>query len=143
VGKCYNRPLAGQSLVEVVIAVGAMSVLLVALLSLMSLSLRNSRLAKDRARAVASASQGVELMRAYRDSNWNEFLIKANTTNYSLPVGWVVGVDLIAICGAADERCVQLSQVGDQVEVKVSVAWTEGSQTFSTNQVTQLSLWER
>jgi len=82
-------------------------------------------------------------MRAYRDSNWNEFLIKANTTNYSLPVGWVVGVDLIAICGAADERCVQLSQVGDQVEVKVSVSWTEGSQTFSTNQVTQLSLWER
>jgi Tfp pilus assembly protein PilV len=61
VAKCCK----GQSLVEVVIAVGAMSVLLVALLSLMSLSLRNSRLAKDRARAVASASQGVELMRAY------------------------------------------------------------------------------
>lgn len=141
-GKCYNRPLAGQSLVEVVIAVGAMSVLLVALLSLMSLSLRNSRLAKDRARAVASASQGVELMRAYRDSNWNEFLGLANGSNYDLPANWVVEDGLSGSCDI--ERCVQLSLVTDQVvEVNVRVAWTEGSQTFSTNQVTQLSLWER
>lgn len=133
----------GQSLVEVVIAVGAMSVLLVALLSLMSLSLRNSRLAKDRARAVASASQGVELMRAYRDYNWSEFLAKANATNYNLPANWVVEDGLSAVCEAVTERCVQLSPVGDQVKVDVRTSWTEGSQTFTTNQVTQLSLWER
>lgn len=126
---------------EVVIAVGAMSVLLVALLSLMSLSLRNSRLAKDRARAVASASQGVELMRAYRDFNWSEFLAKANASNYDLPANWVVENGLSAACGS--ERCVRLSPVTGKVEVNVQVSWTEGNQTFSTNQVTQLSLWER
>ena len=140
--KCYNRLLAGQSLVEVVIAVGAMSVLLMALLSLMSLSLRNSRLAKDRARAVASASQGVELMRAYRDYNWNEFLGLANGNNYNLPANWVVEDGLSAVCDS-DPRCAQLTTTAGQVEVKVSVSWTEGSQTFTTNQVTQLSLWER
>ncbi len=132
----------GQSLVEVVIAVGAMSVLLVALLSLMSLSLRNSRLAKDRARAVASASQGVELMRAYRDFNWSEFINLAGN-NYSLPANWVVEDGLSAVCEAETERCVQLSSVAGQVEVNVRVSWIEGSQTFTTNQVTQLSLWER
>lgn len=131
----------GQSLVEVVIAVGAMSVLLVALLSLMSLSLRNSRLAKDRARAVASASEGIELMRAYRDFNWSEFLDKANSTNYSLPANWVVGAGLSTSCNI--ERCVRLTTTAGQVKVDVSVSWLEGSQTFSTNQVTQLSLWER
>lgn len=131
----------GQSLVEVVIAVGAMSVLLVALLSLMSLSLRNSRLAKDRARAVALASEGVELMRAYRDYNWNQFLNLADGSNYDLPANWVVEDGLSAVCGS--DRCVRLVLAGGQVEVSVAVSWVEGSQTFSTNQVTQLSLWER
>lgn len=132
----------GQSLVEVVIAVGAMSVLLVALLSLMSLSLRNSRLAKDRARAVALASEGVELMRAYRDYNWNQFLNLADGSNYDLPDNWVVEDGLSADC-VSSERCVRLDLAGGQVEVSVTVSWREGSQTFSTNQVTQLALWER
>ena len=126
---------------EVVIAVGAMSVLLVALLSLMSLSLRNSRLAKDRARAVALASEGVELIRAYRDYNWNQFLTLADGSNYDLPNNWVVEDGLSTACSL--ERCVRLTLTGGQVEVDVAVSWQEGSQTFSTNQVTQLSLWER
>lgn len=126
---------------EMVVAIGAMSVLLVALLSLMSLSLRNSRLAKDRAQAVALAQEGVELMRAYRDFNWSEFLAKANSTNYNLPANWVVENGLNAACSS--ERCVQLNPVAGQVEVNVVVSWLEGSQTFTTNQLTQLSLWER
>lgn len=126
---------------EVVIAVGAMSVLLVALLSLMSLSLRNSRLAKDRARAVANASEGIELMRAYRDFNWSGFLAKAGS-QYNLPDNWVVE-DGLTTSPCDIERCVRLTTNSGQVEVEVSVSWAEGSQTFVTNQTTQLSLWER
>lgn len=128
---------------EVVIAAGVMSVLLVALLSLMSLSLRNSRLAKDRAAATASATEGVELMRSYRDYNWSGFLAKANGSNYELPQNWVVEDGLSAGCGTTGERCVRLTTVSGKVEVKVTVLWQEGSQIFSTNQQTQLSLWER
>jgi len=132
----------GQSLVEVVVAVGAMSLLLVALLSLMSLSLRNSRLAKDRAQAAALAQEGVELMRSYRDYDWSELLVLADGTNYNLPGNWVVEDGLSAVCGL--ERCVQLTTLpAGQIEVSVSVAWKEGGQVFTTNQVGALSLWER
>ena len=135
---------------EVVVAVGAMSVLLVALLALMSLSLRNSRLAKDRAQAVALASEGVELMRAYRDYSWSQLLSAADGTNYNLPDNWVVETGLAAVCVEDRQindffwRCVNLTApaVG-QVEVAVSVSWPEGSQVFTTNQVGGLSLWER
>ncbi|OGD61105.1 hypothetical protein A3I57_00855 [Candidatus Beckwithbacteria bacterium RIFCSPLOWO2_02_FULL_47_23] len=119
-----------------------MSLLLVALLSLMSLSLRNSRLAKDRAQAAALAQEGVELMRSYRDYDWSELLVLADGTNYNLPGNWVVEDGLSAVCGL--ERCVQLTTLpAGQIEVSVSVAWKEGGQVFTTNQVGALSLWER
>lgn len=125
-----------------VVAVGAMSLLLVALLSLMSLSLRNSRLAKDRAQAVALAQEGVELMRSYRDYDWSGLLVLADGTSYNLPDNWVVEDGLGAVCGF--ERCVQLTTpAAGQVEVNVSVSWMEGGQVFTTNQTGQLTLWER
>lgn len=140
----------GQSLVEVVVAVGAMTVLLIALLALVSLSLRNSRLAKDRARAVALSQEGVELMRAYRDYDWQGF--KGISGNFNLPDNWVVEDGLGQACNLANEslkiedffwRCVILGNSLNTVEVEVNVYWKEGAQTFTTNQITQISLWER
>jgi len=139
----------GQSLVEMVVAVGAMSLLLVALLSLMSLSLRNSRLAKDRSQAVALAQEGVELMRSYRDYDWSELLVLADGTNYNLPDNWVVEDGLAEVCANERQinnffwRCVELTENSGQVEITVNVSWREGGQEFTTNQTGQLTLWER
>ena len=145
-GRCCK----GQSLVELVVATGAMSLLLVSLLALMSLSLKNSRLAKDRAQAVALASQGVELMRAYRDYNWSELLSSADGTNYSLPDNWVVEDGLAEACVEQRQindffwRCVSLTApASGQAEINISVSWSEGGQVLTTNQVGQLALWER
>ena len=135
---------------EVVVAVGAMSLLLVSLLALVSLSLRNSRLAKDRAQAVALAQEGVELMRAYRDYRWSELLSSASGTNYNLPDNWVVADGLGEVCVGERQinnflwRCVTLTTpLSDQVDVVVSVSWPEGGQVFTTSQAGQLTLWER
>ena len=144
--RCYK----GQSLVEVIVAVGAMSLLLVSLLALVSLSLRNSRLAKDRAQAVTLAQEGGELMRAYRDYNWSQLLAAANGTDYNLPANWVVETGLSEVCLQERQiydffwRCVNLTQPsGGLVEMNVTVAWPEGNQTFTTNQTSQLTIWER
>lgn len=141
---------AGQSLVELVVATGAMSLLLVSLLALMSLSLKNSRLAKDRAQAVALAQEGVELMRAYRDYNWNELLGLTDGTDYNLPDNWVVEDGLTEACVEQRQindffwRCVRLTApASGQAEISVSVSWPDGGQIFTTNQVGQLALWER
>lgn len=139
----------GQSLVEVVVGVGMMSLLLVALLALISLSVKNSRVAKNRAQAVALANQGVELMRAYRDYSWDDFIDDADGSEYVLGANWTVGSELdIPDCdednfiysGSIFSRCVNLS---GEVDVVVTVYWQEGSKLNSTIQTTKLTIWER
>lgn len=134
---------------EILIAIGAMSVLLISLLSLVTLSLKNSRLSKDRAQAVALAQEGIELMRAYRDYSWSGFRAKAGL-EYNLPGNWVVGDGLTQNCNQTPSingffwRCVDLDAAGsNEVLVAVEVGWNEGGQTLTTKQDTRLTLWER
>jgi len=138
----------GQSLVEVVVGIGMMSLLLVALLSLISLSVKSSRVAKNRSKAVALAQEGLELMRTYRDYNWNEFLSYANGSEYILNSNWTVNDELVSDCTSDDKmylgslfsRCVNLS---GEVDVVVTVYWQEGLKLNSMVQSTKLTRWER
>lgn len=146
----YFKDNTGQSLVEVVVAVGAMSLLLVALLALVVLSIKNSRMAKDRTQAVALAQGGVELMRAYRDFSWIEFSGVARFDEYGLPEDWTVETGLSSNCDDVDlisdfyRRCVRAQMITPEVaEVAVRVAWQEGSQWYETIQTTRLSVWAR
>lgn len=138
---------SGQSLVEVIIAVGAMSLLMVALLALVSLSIRSNRLSQSRAEAVALAEEGIELMRAYRDLSWTDLSSKA-PGNYGLAKGWTVEsvFETCPVVNNIDDffiRCVDISNIGGTINIKVTVSWREGSQTYQTVQTTNLSLWER
>lgn len=131
-------------------AVGMIGLLLTAVLALISLSVKNSRLSKDRTMAVGLAQQGVELMRTYRDYlDWSTFLVKAGTS-YDLPENWTVVTGLSNGCPATKNiydyylRCVVLTaQPEGEVAVQVTVSWAEGSQTYQTVQSSNLSLWER
>jgi hypothetical protein len=138
---------SGQSLVEVIIAVGAMSLLMVALLALVSLSIRSNRLSQSRAEAVALAEEGIELMRAYRDLSWTDLYDK-DGNNYGLEKNWTVESDFVScpVINNIDDffiRCVDISNIGGTINIKVTVSWQEGSQIMSTKQTSQLSLWER
>jgi len=131
------------------VAVGMMALLLTAVLALISLSVKNSRLAKDRTKAVGLAQEGIELMRAYRDKRgWIGLL--AATGDNNLPKNWTVNDLLIGPCPGTNNidgyylRCVVLTmQPGGEVVVQVTVSWQEGGQTQKTIQTTKLSLWER
>ena len=144
--QCNKKQNLGQSLIEVVVAVGMIALLLTAVLALISLSVKNSRLAKDRTIAVGLAQQGVELMRTYRDYSFTGLSGQADGTVYNLPENWTVLTGLSASCPATNNiysyylRCVKLSP---GIEVIVTVDWQEGSQNFQTVQSTNLSLWER
>ncbi|MBU1322439.1 hypothetical protein KKE48_03345 [Patescibacteria group bacterium] len=143
--QCNKKQNLGQSLIEVVVAVGMIALLLTAVLALISLSVKNSRLAKDRTIAVGLAQQGVELMRTYRDYSFTDLSGQADGSVYNLAENWTVGPLLISPCLTKNiytyyTRCVKLSP---GIEVIVTVDWQEGSQNFQTVQSTNLSLWER
>lgn len=152
---CFNKKNSGQSLIEVIVAVGMMALLLTAVLALISLSVKNSRLAKDRTKAVGLVQEGIELMRTYRDKNWIA-LYTATGNTCGLNKTWTVEEDLIDSCDSCDSlaennsiddffrRCVQVdADGGNQVNIQVVVSWQEGAQAQQTIQTTNLSLWER
>ena len=128
-----------------------MSLLLVALLALMSLSVRNSRQAQTQTRALALAQTGVELMRAYRDYSWTLLEQEVSAQAYNLPENWVVGNGLSTTCDQDDyvissifSRCVELSLENiDLIQVKATVYWQEGGQQHSVQQLSRLAKWER
>ena len=143
---------SGQSFIEVIVALGMMSLLLVALLALMSLSVRNSRQAQTQTRALALAQTGVELMRAYRDYSWTLLEQEINNINaYNLPENWVVADGLSAFCDTDNytissifSRCVKISlEEIDLIQVVATVYWQEGGQQHSVQQLSRLSKWER
>lgn len=144
---------SGQSLVEMVVAVGMMSLLMVALLSVTSLSIKNTRLAQSRTQAVGLVQEGIELMRAMRDFNWNDFYAKAEDGHsYVLVDNWIVETGLTQTgCSQTSyydannffSRCVKLTQIGaGNVNVEVIVYWQEGNQLKQVAQSTNLTLWE-
>jgi len=147
--------MKGQSLIEVVIAVGITTLLLVALLSAVSISIKNSRVAKNRTIAVELAQEGMELMRTYKDYGWESFFGEVGVGVYNLPINWVVEDGLSDICPAdGDEfsilntfrRCVTLTEAGiddDNVELEVAISWWEGNKLNQVVQSSQLSKWQR
>ena len=145
------RKSSGQSMVEVIVVVGAMSLLLVSLLSLVALSIKNSRLAKDRTRAVSLSVEGVELMRSFRDYSWQSITGVARNDPYDLPKNWVIADGLSSDCDAASfliynffRRCVTILQEDSQtLTVEVEVSWMEGNKLNQTTQPTKLTVWER
>lgn len=131
-------------------AAGILSLLLISLLALIALSVKNSRLAKDRAKAVALAQEGVELMRTFRDLSWTGVIDKVSGTAYNFPENWTVLDDLTTSCPTENniedffKRCVLLTLGAEEaVEIEVTVSWQEGNQVQKTVQTTTLSLWER
>lgn len=138
----------GQSLIEVVVAVGMIGMLLVAILALITLSLKNSRLAKAKTQAVALAQEGVELMRTYRDLSWTGLVAKADGNSYSLPLNWTINNSLTDICPVTFNinnlfrRCLVLSDATvNSVLLTVTVEWQEGNRWHQSQQATRLALW--
>lgn len=146
--QCIKRKNKGQSLIEVIVAVGMISLLLTAVLALVSLSVKNSRLAKDRTKAVDRAQEGIELMRTYRDLSWTDLMLQTGASEYNLPEDWTVLSSWDSPCVNKNiesffKRCVVLTDGGETVSVSVTVSWPEGNQTHKTVQETNLTLWER
>lgn len=144
---CSKKTKSGQSLIEVIVAVGMMALLLVAILALVALAVKNSRLAKTKNQAVALAQEGVELMRTYRDYSWNSLSLSLNT-NYDLPDNWTVEPGLSGTCptnfpiNSIFRRCVILTSPGlNIVKAVVTVFWQEGAKINQTVQTTELSKW--
>ncbi len=69
----------GQSLFEVVLALGLAALIMVALVSLVSSSIRNTTFARKKTVATRHAQEATEWLRGQRDEGWDAFI--SNTPN--------------------------------------------------------------
>lgn len=70
-----RRSIVGQSIIELLVALSVLMMVLLSLVSVAALSVRNSDYTKKKSRATQYSQQGLENIRALRDSvEWTEFV---------------------------------------------------------------------
>ena len=69
----------GQTLIEVLVAVFVISIVLVALMSAVTYSLRNANYAKNKSTATKYVEEGIEAVRSIKERDWSIFTAAQGT----------------------------------------------------------------
>lgn len=122
----------GQTLFELVIAVGVAVLVVTGIVALVTLSLRNANFARDRAQATRYAQEALEWLRSERNNGWNTFYSRVptsptwclNTLSWSSPGSCGSGS---VITGTKFVRRAVFSVVeaNRSVSAQVLVSWTD------------------
>lgn len=133
---------SGQTLVEVLFAMGVVAVCLVALVIAVIAGIRNVNFAKQSALASQYTGEALEVARKERDNalSWVEF-----TTDFSGDKGLDNNLAWGG-CPATPNvgifiRCVNFNNSGDKSTVTATVSWEEAGRTHTTQAVTFLTKW--
>lgn len=136
--------MKGQTLIEVVVAIGIFGVVMVAISTIIISSLSNVQYSKYQNQATQYAQQGMEVIRNWRDTKFDELAAVSSTTTYcfpqtctkfgsvgcntSCPVAPVANIDntfLREVSFPIDASCTVVASPTTR-SVKVTVKWTDG-----------------
>lgn len=141
----------GQSLFEVVLALGVITIIMAGVVSLTVSSIRNTTFSKNKTLAGRYAQEASEWLRSERDNNFTVFETQTLTTVWCLPdLNWTK----IGVCGEADKisetplfREVSFSSdtiSGKTViEANIKVYWTDAQGSHETRNVTYFTDWRQ
>ena len=149
----------GFTIVEVLVAVAVVAMVMTAVVSGVSFSVKNTRFARDQALAVRYTQEALEWIRQVRDeSGWrtftNELGNDGNPVSYclmSIPATFAEFVALVnGLCQAGEviggtiyTRQMSLDLTGSEATAEVSVTWDEGGQTKEVLQRSTLYDWQK
>jgi len=146
----------GQSLFEVVFAIGVAAVVLVGVVSLSTVSVRNTDFSKNNAIATKYAQEGGEWLRQKRDESWTNFIDSFTSSGYinlgdnfvtsSPAIDTVFSRRFKTTCNILSGASVTPTACGpgssaNSVDVFIEVYWTDGNGTHTVNNVTTLTSW--
>lgn len=129
----------GQSLLEVVVAMGAAVLILTAVVGAVTNALNSTNFSTDQYMASQYAQQGMEVVRRIRDAGWDNFLA-LNNVSYCLDQNSSTLTPRVGSCGqnvGTYMREVTLThnspQCSNVSEVMVTVSWTDGKCRDTSN----------
>lgn len=138
---------SGQTLAEVVVAIGVIVLLVTGLIVGTSVTLKASQYSKARSQAVQYAQEAVELARNLRDSGWTDFMTYSGVT----PKSWCldkagVWTAMSGSCSANIDnfytRQVTLTWDDPRMKVDVVVSWIDGNKTYTVPITTYFTRWK-
>lgn len=140
----------GQSLFELVIAIAISALIIVAMVSLATNSIKNSIYSKNKALASSYAQQATEWLRGQRDSNIDSFLTFTLTPKYCLEdLGDPkVGLNCTnTIANTVFKRWVTFTTSSPSgktvIEADVTVSWTDSGGIHEVTSATNFSDWRQ
>lgn len=139
----------GQSLIEVLIALGIGVLVIVALVQSLVTSVKNASFAKNQNLATRYSQEAVESIRSERDKlGWSTMNTNFNNKTFCLPTGdsatWSQKVvSCAAILGTIFVREAKFTSGGaNTLLVEISTSWTDSSGTHTSKQNTYLTKWQ-
>jgi type II secretory pathway pseudopilin PulG len=126
------RHKKGFALVELIFAIGIITVLLTVLVASLSQALMSSQFAKNNAMANRYVEEGLELARQSRDqaSDWQTFSSPGPISSSPLPSPFT-------------GRIIEKSNAGaDKIKVTVTVTWTDNKGSHTVIGTTYLTKWK-
>lgn len=138
---------SGQTLAEVVVAIGVVVLLVTGLIIGTSVSLKASQYGKARSQAVQYATEAVEVSRNLRDSGWTSFFAYGGVT----PISWCldksgVWTAMSGSCSANIDnfytRQVTFTWDDPRMKTDVVVSWTDGNKIYTVPISTYFTQWK-
>lgn len=140
----------GQTLFELVVAIGIGVLIVTAIVRLVTISVRNSTFSKNKAEAARYSQETLEWLRAEKERDWGAFYGRsADPTYWCLAsLSWpsssgqcgqnqtITGTTLFTRLVALDRDDVDQDGTADDIEAIVTVTWTESGQVHSSTAAT-------
>lgn len=141
---------SGQSLFEVVIALGVISIILVSLVTLASLSIRNTTFSQAKTRSTRISQETIEWLRGERDAGWSAFAVRGATPVWCMPaLSWAEAVpgacpagSAYNISGTPFKREVSFGRIdAGNLQTTVLVYWSDSQGAHETRTTTNFTNW--
>lgn len=142
-----KKSTRGQTLAEVVVAIGVVVLLVTGLVVGTSVTLKASQYGKARSQAVQYAQEAIEIARNVRDSGWTAFTAYGGVS----PIFWCLDKSGVwtAMSGSCSPnidnfytRQVTVTWIDPKMKVEVQVSWTDGNKTYTVPITTYFTKWQ-
>lgn len=143
-----KRLSSGQSLFEVVIALGVITIILVSLIILAALSISNATFSKNRTLATRLSQETLEWLRTERDASWSAFVNHAATPIWCMPtLSW--SANFAGPCAQGStvtdtilSRELTFSTIDvDTIQVVVRLFWADSQGSHESRTTTNFTNW--
>lgn len=137
----------GQSLYEVVFAIGIAAVILIALVALATVSVRNTTFSKNKAIATELSEEALEWLRSEKVADWGAFAARDGT--WCLPdLNW--GTAGFGGCSSTDyvngtrivREIIINVESADTILMTIELSWQDSQGSHEVNSETYFTKWK-